>query len=122
MTTHEISLCTRVAWHDSCSNGATRRRRNGRAPFERLSDVRLADGPAAMKKAAETLDQIDRLERRLRDAERGAWTVTAAVVCTPCQRVLVASTSGPHPDLAQGLRARIQELRRESAEDERRSA
>lgn len=78
--------------------------------------------PAAMKKAAETLDQIDRLERRLREAERGTWTVTAAVVCTPCQRVLVASTSGPHPGLAQGLRARIQELRRESAEDERRSA
>ena len=78
--------------------------------------------PAAMKKAAEMLDQVDRLERRLREAERGSWTVTAAVVCTSCQAVLVASSSGPQPDLAQGLRARIQELRREHAEGERRSA
>jgi len=78
--------------------------------------------PAAMKKAAEILDQVDRLERRLREAESGTWVVTAAVVCTPCQRVLVASSSRPHPDLAQGLRARIQELRRESEEGQRRSA
>jgi hypothetical protein len=78
--------------------------------------------PAAMKKAAEILDKVDRLERRLREAERGSWTVTATVVCTSCQRVLVASGSGAQPDLAEGLRARIQELRREHAEEERRSA
>ena len=78
--------------------------------------------PAAMKKAAEILDQVDRHEKRLSEAERGTWTVTAAVVCTPCQRVLVASSHGPQPDLAQGLRARIQELRREHADGERRPA
>lgn len=78
--------------------------------------------PAAMKKAAEVQDQIDRLEQRLREAERGSWSLTAAVVCTSCQRVLVASSSGADPDLAQGLRVRIEELRRENAERERRSA
>jgi len=78
--------------------------------------------PAAMKKAAETQDRIDRLEQRLREAERGGWSVTAAVVCASCQRVLVASSTGRDPDLAEGLRARIQELRAENAERERRSA
>jgi hypothetical protein len=71
--------------------------------------------PAAMRKTAEILDQVDRLERRLREAEAGTWSVTAAIVCAQCQRVLVASGAGSDPDLAQGLRARIQELRREQA-------
>jgi hypothetical protein len=78
--------------------------------------------PAAMRKAAEIQDQIDRLERRLRETERESWTVSVAVVCTPCQQVLVASSSGPNPDLARGVRSRIQELQREHADIERRLA
>lgn len=75
--------------------------------------------PAAMRKAAEVLDQIDGLERRLREAERGTWTVTAAAVCGPCQHVLVASSAGASPDVARGLRARIEQLRHEHAESRR---
>jgi hypothetical protein len=76
--------------------------------------------PAAMRKAAEVQDQIDRLERRLREAEGGAWTVTAAVVCSPCREVIVASGVRTESALAQSLRARLEQLRRET--QQRRSA
>jgi hypothetical protein len=77
--------------------------------------------PAAMRKEAEIQDQVDRLERRLREAERGTWTVTAAVVCVSCQPLLLTS-GGPGADLPGSLRARIQQLRSESASEDHRSA
>jgi hypothetical protein len=78
--------------------------------------------PAAMRKEAEIQDQVDRLERRLREAERGTWTVTAAVVCVSCQPLLIASGGGHGADLLESLRGRIRELRSASANEEPRSA
>jgi hypothetical protein len=78
--------------------------------------------PAAMRKAAEIQDQVDRLEQRLREAERGTLTVTAAVVCVSCRPLLVASGGGPGADVPGSLRARIQQLRSVATGEDRRSA
>jgi hypothetical protein len=79
--------------------------------------------PAAMKERAEILDELDRLERRLREAEAGSWRITTVeAFCASCQATLVGV------DVTQGdatlapLRARIAALREAQAEALRRSA
>jgi hypothetical protein len=79
--------------------------------------------PAAMRKRAEILDQLDTLERRLRDAEAGTWRVTAIeVVCSPCRETLVGVDVERGDAMLAPVRARLEALRNEHAEALRRSA
>lgn len=79
--------------------------------------------PAAMRSRAETLDQLDHLERRLRDAEAGTWRVTAVeAVCGSCRETLVGLEVERSDALLAPLRARIAALRAEQADAMRRSA
>jgi hypothetical protein len=75
--------------------------------------------PAAMKKAAEIQDQIDHLERRLRAARSEGWTVTVAVVCSPCREAL--GSDAPE-DVASALEARMGQLSRQRLDRMPRSA
>jgi hypothetical protein len=79
--------------------------------------------PAAMKKRAEILDELDRLERRLREAEAGSWRIAAVeALCGSCRATFVGiDVTQGDPTLAP-LRARIAALREEQAEALRRSA
>jgi hypothetical protein len=68
--------------------------------------------PAAMRKRAEILDQLDKLERRLRDAESGTWRLTAVeVVCGPCRETLVGVDIEGGDAMLAPLRARLRALR-----------
>jgi hypothetical protein len=79
--------------------------------------------PAAMRKHAEAMDRLDHLERRLREAEAGSWTVTVVeAVCPPCREALVGVDVQRGDALLAPLRARITALRQEHAEALRRSA
>jgi hypothetical protein len=79
--------------------------------------------PAAMKTKAESLDRIDTLERRLRDAESGTWRVTTVdAVCGPCRATLVGVDLGAPDAAVAALRARVAALRDEIAGDMRRFA
>jgi hypothetical protein len=71
--------------------------------------------PAAMKKQAEILDELDRLERRLREAEAGSWRVTAVEsLCGTCRATFVDIDVTQDATLTP-LRARIAALREEHA-------
>ena len=79
--------------------------------------------PAAMRKQAEILDQLDALERRLREAEAGRWRLTMVeVVCPPCRETLVGVDLERGDAMLSPLRTRIAALRSEHAEAMRRSA
>jgi hypothetical protein len=72
--------------------------------------------PAAMRKRAEILDQLDKLERRLRDAEAGAWRLTAVeAVCGPCRATLVGVEIERGDAVLAPLRARLRALREQHA-------
>jgi hypothetical protein len=79
--------------------------------------------PAAMRKHAEALDRLDRIERRLHEAEDRTWRLTVLeAVCTPCQETFVGVGLERGDATLAALRARIAEVRREHAEAIRRSA
>ena len=79
--------------------------------------------PAAMRKHAEMLDQLDALERRLREAEAGTWRLTTVeVVCPPCRETLVGVDFERGDAVIAALRGRIGALRNAHAEAMRRSA
>jgi hypothetical protein len=79
--------------------------------------------PAAMRKHAEILDQLDKLEQRLRDAEAGTWRFTAIdLVCGSCRETLGGVDIERGDAMAASLRVRLETLRREHAEARRRPA
>jgi hypothetical protein len=79
--------------------------------------------PAAMKKRAEILDRLDRLERTVREAEAGSWRITAVeALCGSCRATLVGVEVTHGDAMLAALRARIAALREEQAAALRRSA
>jgi hypothetical protein len=79
--------------------------------------------PGAMRKHAEALDRLDRLERSLHDAEAGTWRVAVQeLVCEPCHGRYVGVTVEQGDPGVAALRARIAEVRKERAAALRRTA
>jgi hypothetical protein len=79
--------------------------------------------PAAMRTRAEILDQLDRLERCVHDAEAGIWRVsTVETVCGPCRETLIGVDVAHSDAVAESLRRRAAALRTEMLETLRRSA
>jgi hypothetical protein len=79
--------------------------------------------PAAMRKHAEALDRLDRLERSLHDTEAGTWRVAVQeIACEPCQQRFVGVAVEQGDPAVAALRARIAEVREERAAALRRTA